>query len=58
MGNNSMSTIFDNNEKYTDNYTELKDTKVNKIRKEYKVIDVDWLDVQFICFSRGKFIFK
>lgn len=34
-----------NKQIYTDNYTKLKNTDITSIREEYKVIDVEWLDV-------------
>ena len=34
-----------NKKMYTDKYTKLKNTDITSIREEYKVIDVEWLDM-------------
>lgn len=42
MGNSNLSKIFD--EQYNDIYTSVDGKMINEIRKNYKIIDIDWLD--------------
>jgi hypothetical protein len=41
----------DRDEKYTDNYTWLKNNQINEIREQYKVIDVDWLSIDNVHYQ-------
>jgi hypothetical protein len=55
MGNSIVTNKgydgYDRDEKYTDNYTWLKDDQINKIREQYKVIDVDWLSIDNVHYQ-------
>jgi hypothetical protein len=43
MGNLIQTKIIDIDDKYNDIYTSLDDNMINKIRQNYKIIDVEWL---------------
>ena len=55
MGNSIVTNKgydgYDGDEKYTDNYTWLKNNQINEIREEYKVIDVDWLSIDNVHYQ-------
>ena len=55
MGNSIVTNKgydgYDRDEKYTDNYTWLKNNQINEIREEYKVIDVDWLSIDNVHYQ-------
>ena len=55
MGNSIVTNKgydgYDGDEKYTDNYTWLKNNQINEIREQYKVIDVDWLSIDNVHYQ-------
>ena len=52
MGNSIITNKgYDGDEKYTDNYTWLKNNQINEIREQYKVIDVDWLSIDNVHYQ-------
>ena len=55
MGNSIVTNKgydgYDRDEKYTDNYTWLKNNQINEIREQYKVIDVDWLSIDNVHYQ-------
>ncbi len=54
MGNSFVTTEnYNNDEKYTDSYTVLKNHQISKIREQYEVIDVAWLSIDNVHYQMG-----